>query len=684
MSAFAALPASAPLAALALAVAGIPVFPCRRDNKAPLVARGFHDATTDEAIIRGWWSRTPGALIGVPTGVKSGWWVLDIDVKGENEPDDILHALQMEFGDFSGPVIRTPSGGLHVYFKADARIRINGSGKTWRAQIDWRGEGGYVCVPPSGNGAALYSVLTDGDAADAPPALVAQIIAAQGGPSLGVAGGTSSLKYKATIAELVTKIRAGEDWHASANVLIARLTAEHGIKPEVWGEMAPLFQQPGYSLEQTVKEVYASAAGAYAKFAPQSKPREENGQERAPAWPDANKAGHPTGTYRNAREALLCTGARFSLNLFRQRWLINWEAGGITGEAIDDTAAIMRQAIIDRFGFDPKRENVQDALHVLCLESAFDPMLDEIQALHWDGKPRLDTWLTYYFGAEDGDLTRAIGRKVLIAAIRRLRAPGCKFDTILVLEGKQGAGKSTALRILAGSDDAFTDQDILHTVEPRAQQEALAGKWIVELAELAGLGQRDSERVKSFASRTHDRARGVWGRFQKDQPRRCIFIGTTNADDYLNDGTGNRRFWPVRVGAIDLDGLSADRDQLLAEAAHYERSGESLFLPEELWGVAEAAAEARLARDPWEDILAGVKSEDDTQGDQRVSSSYLIGQRLNLSAERQTQAAAKRVAVIMRKHGWNGPAPIKINRETVRGYWRDPLPVTGIVTGDEK
>jgi len=675
MSVFAALPAALSDAALELAAAGVPVFPCRRDDKRPLVSQGFKAASTDAVEVRGWWARMRGALIGMPTGAASGFWVLDIDTKGGEPPDDILQALQMEFGDFDAPVVRTPSGGLHVYFRADARIRINGSGKTWRPQIDWRGEGGYVCVPPSENGAAAYRLMQDGEIADAPPALVAQIIAAQGGPRLGVAGGTGSLQYRQTVSELIQKIKSGQDWHANTNILIARLTAEHGIKPEVWGEMAPLFQRNGYSLEQTVTEIYTSAAGAYAKFAPAEKKRAAN-EGGTPVWPDATAKGEPRGTYQNARAALLALGAEFGFDMFRQRSIINWPAGGVSGEAGDDTAALMRQAIVDRFAFDPKRENVQDAMHVLCLENSYDPVLDAISAIRWDGKPRLDTWLSYYLGAEDSDLVRAIGRKALIAAVRRLRQPGCKFDSVLVLEGQQGAGKSSALRIIAGSDEAFTDQDMLH-LDSKAQQEALAGKWIIELAELAGMRRTDSEKIKAFASRTHDRARGAFARFSKDQPRRCILVGTTNDDDYLNDSTGNRRFWPVRIGSIALDDLKIDRDQLLAEAAHYERGGESLVLPEDLWGDAASEAAHRLARDPWEEILADVRPEDETAGDQRISTSKLLGVCLSIAAERQTQAGAKRLAAVMRKLGWEGPLVVKINQSSVRGYRRTCNPVTG-------
>ncbi|MBK6704250.1 MAG: hypothetical protein IPG56_11180 [Caulobacteraceae bacterium] len=212
------------------------------------------------------------------------------------------------------------------------------------------------------------------------------------------------------------------------------------------------------------------------------------------------------------------------------------------------------------------------------VEHQFDPVRESLRNLKWDGVRRLRTWLSRYLGAEDTPLNRAIGMKTMVAAVRRVNEPGCKFDYVPVLEGAQGTGKSTALKILAGEDEFFSDQDLVH-LDAKAQQEALRGKWIYEIAELSGLSRTESERTKAFLSRTHDRARRAYGYASIDQPRRCIFIGTTNDNNYLKDPTGNRRFWPVATGRIDLDALAADRDQLWAEAVIADAAGETLYLP---------------------------------------------------------------------------------------------------------
>jgi predicted P-loop ATPase len=210
--------------------------------------------------------------------------------------------------------------------------------------------------------------------------------------------------------------------------------------------------------------------------------------------------------------------------------------------------------------------------------------------------------MTTYLGAEDTALNRAIGRLTLIAAVRRVRSPGCKFDQIPVWEGKEGTNKSTAIAVLAGQEN-FSDQTIL-TSGDKEQQELLRGVWIYEIADLAGMRKSDVDKVKAFASRTYDRARPAYGRRVVSVPRKVVIIGTTNDDQYLQSQTGNRRFWPVGTGTIDIQGLRQDRDQLWAEAAEIDANGEPLVLPRELWTEAAAVQDERRQHDPWDDVLA--------------------------------------------------------------------------------
>ena len=196
---------------------------------------------------------------------------------------------------------------------------------------------------------------------------------------------------------------------------------------------------------------------------------------------------------------------------------------------------------------------------------------DYLDALVWDGSPRIERWLIDYAGADDTPYVRAVSSAALITAVRRVRQPGCTLDEMLVLEGPQGAGKSRALRTLAIDDDWVTDE------LPLTQQqfvETLAGKWIVEASELQGMDKRDIAAFKACLSRSSDELRRPHQLKVSRVPRQSVIIGTTNeTDGYLRDATGNRRFWSVRVQRFDLERLRADRDQLWAEAAAIEAQG---------------------------------------------------------------------------------------------------------------
>ena len=291
--------------------------------------------------------------------------------------------------------------------------------------------------------------------------------------------------------------------------------------------------------------------------------------------------------------ALSRLGIKFRHDIFHNKKIVEGDVAENLGPELSDSVCrALRELIIAQFGFDPGIENVQQAAERACEATRFDPVCDYLNSLQWDGQPRLDRWLATYLGADDTPLNRSIGRKMLIAMVRRARQPGCKFDYVVVLEGNQGTGKSSALCILAGEEN-FSDQPLLH-LETRAQQEATEGVWIYELSELAGLRRTEIETLKSFISKTEDNARPAYGRFRVDQPRRCVFVGTTNDTEYLRDATGNRRFWPVRTGIVDLDALRRDRDQLWAEAAAAEARGEALELEIDLYQAVVDRQEERM------------------------------------------------------------------------------------------
>jgi hypothetical protein len=186
-----------------------------------------------------------------------------------------------------------------------------------------------------------------------------------------------------------------------------------------------------------------------------------NGKIETPEWPDLTEEGEPKRTYSNARAAITALGVTCSYDEFHDRMLVaGHPINEWAGELSDAVNVMLRQITIDEFGFDPGKEHIADAATELCFENRFDPIVDYLAGLKWDGTPRLDRWLSIYLGAEDSDLNGAIGRLTLIAAVRRVRKPGTKHDHILTLEGVEGTMKSTSIVTLAGIEN-FSDQTIL-------------------------------------------------------------------------------------------------------------------------------------------------------------------------------------------------------------------------------
>ncbi len=379
-------------------------------------------------------------------------------------------------------------------------------------------------------------------------------------------------------------------------------------------------------------------------------------------FPDVTEGGKVKATCANAIEALRGLEISCEFDEFHERSRVGGHVmSQWAGDLSDNIVHRVRVLIRERFGFDPGSVHMRDALVQECLCHPFHPIKDYFDSLQWDGIPRIETWMHRYLGAADDAFNREVSRLSLIAAVRRIKEPGCKFDQIIVFDAREGVGKSTAIEILAGREN-FSDQSILDRSEER-QQEALQGVWLYEIADLAGHSRAEVEKVKAFASRTTDRARPAYGHFRVDRPRQCILFGTTNPNLYLQSATGNRRFWPVTTGTVDLDGLRRDRDQLWAEALVRER-GASLVLSPKLWGEAAERQESRRETDPWEDKLSGLKGK-------KIPTQNILEGILEIPSDRQTQWMTKRIAHAMRKNGWDGPKTIRDGNSTYKGYTRE-------------
>ena len=386
----------------------------------------------------------------------------------------------------------------------------------------------------------------------------------------------------------------------------------------------------------------------------QPKPRQyvvrQIGRARAEADDtfECDKEGRPFSTsQRNIRLAMRKLGIVVRHDRFAGRDRIDGLEG--FGPPLDDAAANRLWLLTDeRFKFRPSRDLFLTVLSDAARQNAFHPVAEYLAGLRWDGVPRIGRWLATYGGADDTTYARAVGELILVAAVRRVRQPGVKFDEMLVLESPQGTNKSTALKALAVRDDWFTD-DLPLNAEAKRVIEALSGKWIVEAGELKGMRQGGANHLKGLLSRTHDKARMAYDRLEREVPRQCVIVGTTNDSRYLRDLTGNRRFWPVTVTGFDLDALRRDRDQLWAEAAAREAEGAPIRLDPALWGDAAAEQDARRVEDPFYESLHAALGEE-MAGKLRAVDAWRIVGRV---AGMRTQDDMERLGDAMRRLGFD-------------------------------
>lgn len=336
---------------------------------------------------------------------------------------------------------------------------------------------------------------------------------------------------------------------------------------------------------------------------------------------------------------------------FRQRLMTTW--GNATGAPprewgdVDDIRLnlyVQRDYGIGKIPAGP----VHDAAVIVGHRAQRNELVEWIHGLKWDAKPRLAQLLPLGFGTAVDPYHVAVGQAWLIGMVARALRPGCKLDTMPVLEGQQGAGKSTALQIIGGR--WFTECH--ESVNSKDFYIAITGNWLIEIAEMHSFGRSEIERVKGIITNNVDRYRSPWGRNAEDHPRMSCFAGTTNRDDWNQDDTGARRFWPVKCGRIDLAWLETNREQLFAEAVSWFKAGATWWeVPDD---AAKAHQEARRRGDTWEDVI---RRWIDTQVEgsflmDYVTTEQVLNEALKLLPADQDRNSQLRVAACMRLIGW--------------------------------
>jgi predicted P-loop ATPase len=319
-----------------------------------------------------------------------------------------------------------------------------------------------------------------------------------------------------------------------------------------------------------------------------------------------------------------------------------------------------------------------EALCTVAARHKRHPLKERLEEMAeaWDGTPGADSWLSKYLGAPDDDLHAAMGRAWLVAAVARCYIPGAKVDVCPILVGPQGALKSSALRVMAIEDRWFSDSHLDFNYGIADAYQALhSGAWVFEMAELDGMTRaKEMSTVKAFLSSSEDRFRKSYGRNIITRKRRCIITASTNEAGFLRDATGSRRFWPIRVGTIDLAGLKAAVPALWGEAVHWFRGGEVWHLSAEMETKRSALAEAYQVVDPWAEAVL-------KYGHSQVSPftvADVLARALDMDLSRAGRMDERRVSAILQeadfiktrfkydsayRRGWRRPNVVELRSE---------------------
>jgi len=314
-----------------------------------------------------------------------------------------------------------------------------------------------------------------------------------------------------------------------------------------------------------------------------------------------DKNGAPTGNFKNTKNniyKILRRDRRWKNRI----WLNSFtNALKLDDRDYRDTDDTRISLWIDRsYDIRYSEQSVGQIVKLIGEENARNPLLEWLESMSWDGTQRIKDWIVHATNCEDTELNRKMGEKWLIQAIARAYSPGCKADCVLILAGRQGAGKSTLLRTLA-TDAFFSDTPL--DIGSANSYSQIQRAWIYEVAELDSVRRSANSATKAFLSAQEDNYRPAYGRHAVTVKRHVVFAGTTNESQFINDMTGSRRYWPVKVDEIDIDWVKENRDQLWAEAIIAFNAGENWYLDQKLDQVRDDASMVYRQEDPWMDPI---------------------------------------------------------------------------------
>ena len=658
---------------------------CGAAGKHPRTPRGVTDATVDIQQIERWWKHAPMANIGVATGAKSGIVVVDIDPR--NGGDNSLAELLREHGELPDtPMALTGGGGQHYLFRwpgEDGNLHLTQPGyrvigRPLAQGIDIKSDGGYIVVAPSTHiSGRTYEWEATCHPNDIPiaalPNWISERLTRKGDykkSNQRVTDGWMGAAFQAAgwlrhgLGPDKAAVRCPwEDDHTSGGAGSPSSTVVYAPMPgKTLGWFHCSHEHCRGRTYRHVMEILPQAAKDAANAAvgqqnPEDVPPEDPTQPLT--WESSlrrNAEGRLTkdpgnvalmlANYDNWRGCLVYDEFADSIRWDRPTPTIEgFDAPRVGDEISDNDIVFIQHWFATKHGVSCERGVVADAVALAARQNKRHPVRDYLSDLRWDGAPRLESWLSTYLGAEPSEYASIVGRLWMVSAVARISRPGCQADHVLILEGIQGGGKSTAARTLAVRHDWFCGS--LPDLRSKDAALQLAGSWICEIGELDALRGASGTRVKDFITQTIDTYRPPYGRNTVKRARQCVFMGTTNEASYLRDVTGARRFWPVQCRALDREALERDRDQLWAEAKRYFDDGAPWWPSRSESLLCEQEQSDRFEEDEWESLVAGfLRRKDDT------TVSEILGDAIRIEPGKWTRLDQMRVAQCLRRLGW--------------------------------
>lgn len=646
-------------------------------------------------------------------GVKLAEDDLVIDVDPRNFPDkDLFKRFVAEFPIDAQFSVTTGSGGLHIYLKKPATMAIKGRLKDWPG-IDFKSKGGYVVGAFSLHPDTSKPYLPNKNCTFKAPMVSDKLLDALCQQAITLTPGIESyVKDKASIdrfAEYLEKAPIAIQGQGGDNTTFCVCAIGHdfGLHPDDTFElMAKIYNplcQPPWDVEELKRKVYNAykyTAGELGNKTAQAVGFPENevnntevlGFNRISELQQKlfhRNTDHTPKKDQHNTVLFFTPGFEFD-GLLRFNQFSNeieftrkapWHHLFETVKTWNDGEALRCKFYLSHFyHFEPSTINLHEAAYVAASHKHYHPVKDYLESLEWDGHKRCHSWLSDVLGVINDDYSRAVGMKFLVAAVKRIYEPGCKYDYIMVLEGRQGTFKSTTFEILA-SKQWYADPSM--DITNKDSITMLFGKWIIELPEMETHFKSETQAMKAFLTRNTDRCRLPYHRVPMDFPRQSIFGGTINPDidedlGWLKDTTGNRRYWPVKVGVEkqpDLNKLRQIRDQLWAEALFLYHQKVNIYMDDDnLILMAKKEQDKRLSKDMWFDTIQKYLTSNSGKDLRVVTSTELYRDALGGNILHCSRREQHRIASVMAQLGWErGIYHNPSTNSTQRGYRRPAL-----------